>query len=190
MNKFLVSVLVAFIVFTGCKNDTTNTSSPAIVLSVEEANVLHNSEGWVEEEIQRTRLQASDILGHRIKESDRSRAHVLLNSIWHVNAVLRGSQVTFGEDVKGGWFKFDDKNSYQVGSYDQVIGGGRYHYDTEKSIVLLLNNDPRMKPQEFNVLTNNNAVVFVGEATYRDNNMQCKLNREEKFPVKEGNTVQ
>lgn len=187
MNTYFWGIIGVVTLLVGCQDAGRNNNQISTSLTIEEANVLLNHEGWSEDEIRNTRLSAADVLRYRVKESDNTKAHILLNSMWHVHAVLRGRDVTFGEDIKGAWFKFEDDNTYKVGSFDKVIGEGRYHYDSDKSILIILNDDPRMKPQEFNVLSNNNAIVFVGEATYKDNNMQCKLHREEGFPVKPSN---
>ncbi len=184
VSKLIFSVLFIFIVFLGCKDmgqKTPTTSS----LPISEANVLHNQEGSSNADIENSRKEAADILSHRIKNSDASRAHTLLNDMWHVEAVLRSSDIVFGNNLNGAWFKFNDDTTYETGSYDKKLGGGRYHFDSEKTILLFLDNDPRMKPQEFNVMTNNNGVlVWVGEPTYKDNNMQIKLNRYPEFPKK------
>ena len=184
MFRFFFTIFCATTLFLSCKETDQYKKKTQKSLTIEEANILHNHEGWSDEEINNTRMLASDVIGHRIKESDKTKAHILLNAVWHVHAVLRGRDVTFGEDIKGAWFQFNDDNTYRVGSFAEETGGGRYHYNSDKSILLLLSDDPRMKPQEFNVLINNNAIVFVGEATYKDNNMQCKLHKEDKLPVK------
>ncbi len=184
LNKLIFGALFIIMVLMSCKNTTTSDTKNKSLLTIEESNVLHNHEGWTEEQINSSRLQAADVWGHRVKNSDESKANILHKDMWHVIAVLRGSDVTFGDVLRGAWFKFSDKNTYQIGSYDEVIGGGRYHYDVEKSTLLLIDNDPRMKPQEFNLLVNNNAIVFVGEPSYKDNNMQAKLEKFDVYPAK------
>lgn len=187
MKCFLSSLLL--LIFFACKQNSTNStdsssSRNAAVLPVEEQLIISNQKGRSDSMIQVYRVSAAGILDHRIKSVKTKTVTPLDKDLWHVEAVLKGSDMTFGDNLKGAWIDFADNNTYKYGSYEVINGGGKYHYDTENILLLMLDDDTRVKPQEFQTLLNNDGLVLVGSQVYGDNNMQVKMERKTVLPIK------
>jgi len=56
-----------------------------------------------------------------------------------------------------------------------------YTYNFDTGLLLMLDNDPNLKPNEYNVKVHNDLVILEGQATYQDNNIQAKLVRVKDF---------
>jgi hypothetical protein len=187
MKCFLYSLLL--LIFFGCKQDSTSSTGSssernAAVLPVEEHLIISNQKGRSDSMIQVYRVSAAGILDHRIKSIKTKTVTPLDKDMWHVEAVLKGSDMTFGDNLNGAWIDFSDNNTYKYGSYEVTRGGGKYHYDLENPLLLMLDDDARIKPQEFQTILNNDGLVLVGSQVYGDNNMQVKLLRKTVLPVK------
>ncbi len=173
--------------FATCKQPESQSASKlgaitSKVLPVTEKYILHNQFDNNEALIKDQRAATISILDHRLKSIDPSLTNVLVQDMWHVDAFLRGNQMSFASDIKGFWIDFQDGNKYAYGSFSETYGTGRCVYTSDNNLLLLLDDDQRIKPQEFEVKYNNDALVLVGQATYHDNSMQVKLLRKATFP--------
>jgi hypothetical protein len=187
MNRSFIFLLFSLMIFFSCKNDKTGAVSDDVGsgMPVEEIYYLSNQTGRSDSLINVYRTSATTILEHRLAESKANVVTDLNKDLWHLDAVLRGSDVTFGDNINGAWVDFNDDNTYTYGNYGDKRGNGRYAYDSEKALLLLLDNDKRIKPQEFQTQIQNDALVLVGQSIYADNNMQAKLARKTALPVKQ-----
>lgn len=187
MRVFLI--LATVVLLFNCKNISgdSNASSDANaskVLPVEEQSILSNQVNASDSLVEIYRKTAAPILEHRLANTTVKSVTGLDKDLWHVDAVLKGSDITFGEKLKGAWLDFGDDATYKYGSFGQTNGSGKYHYDVDKNTLIMIDNDTRIKPQEFNPLLTNDALVLVGSSVYADNNMQAKLVRKTELPVK------
>lgn len=178
-----------FVVLVSCKQSTSESGSSSASnadknLPVVEKYILHNQFAINDTLIQKQRQAALSILEHRLKSVNPEMTNVLEKDFFVVDAFLRGNQMTFGAEVKGMWLDFQNNNTYAYGYYNETYGTGRYVYTTDNNLLLLIDNDKRIKPQEFEVKYNNDALVLVGQATYSDNSMQIKSIRKSIYPEK------
>lgn len=184
--RYLLLLIITIAI--GCKQVTSSSSSSskgsAVVLPISEKWMLSNQSETSDSLAQVARTNAGPILEHRIKESKTGVATGMDKDLWVVDAILKGSKMTFGTDVNGFWIDFKDNNLYEYGNFEVIKGQGKYHFDVDKNIMLLLDADSRIKAQEFQTILTNDALVLVGSSIYGDNNMQAKFQRKSAMPVK------
>lgn len=184
--RYLLLLIITIAI--GCKQVTSSSSSSskgsAVVLPISEKWMLSNQSETSDSLAQVARTNAGPILEHRIKESKTGVATGMDKDLWVVDAILKGSKMTFGTDVNGFWIDFKDNNLYEYGNFEVIKGQGKYHFDVDKNIMLLLDADSRIKAQEFQTILTNDALVLVGSSIYGDNNMQAKFQRKPAMPVK------
>jgi hypothetical protein len=82
------------------------------------------------------------------------------------------------EEIGGRWIDFSEKWTYTYGKNSNKLGGGKYHYDNDTNLLLLLDNDKEAKPIEYKVKIVNDALILMGQATYGDGGYQAKFTRE------------
>jgi hypothetical protein len=82
------------------------------------------------------------------------------------------------EEIGGRWIDFSEKWTYTYGKNSNKIGGGKYHYNSDTQLLLLLDNNKEAKPVEYKVKIVNDALVLMGQATYGDGGYQAKFTRE------------
>lgn len=185
--KLKINVLLFVLpLFFSCKEmATTSTTNPSKSsnMTVEEKNIFSNQKEVSDSIIQLYRGQASGIVDFRIKNSTAGMTTTLAQGVWVCDAIFLGSEFLKSEKVLSRWIKFGDDNTYEYGNYLDQFGHGKYHYNSEESIILILDDDSRIKPQEFKVMTNNNSLVLVGQMVYQDNNMQAKFSRYDEKPA-------
>lgn len=104
--------------------------------------------------------------------------------IWVFGGLVSDTRTLFGDSLNGAWIDFKENLTYDYGQYENKSGSGHYFYDFEKATLLMLDDNPAIKPQEFEVKMNNDMLVIVGQFIYKDNNMQAKLDRKASFPSK------
>ncbi len=184
--RYLLLLIITIAI--GCKQVTSSSSSSskgsAVVLPISEKWMLSNQSETSDSLAQVARANAGPILEHRIKESKTGVATGMDKDLWVVDAILKGSKMIFGTDVNGFWIDFKDNNLYEYGNFEVIKGQGKYHFDVDKNIMLLLDADSRIKAQEFQTILTNDALVLVGSSIYGDNNMQAKFQRKPAMPVK------
>ena len=180
---FLFAILLFFI---GCKSDEkSNTKSTLKVENqVPSGYILSNQKEICPLEIEQMRKAASEVLAYRKKESGNKSYTVMDLDIWKFGGLVSDIRTLFGDSLNGSWMDFKENLTYDYGQYDQKSGSGHYFYDFEKATLILLDDNPAIKPQEFEVKMNNDMLVIIGMLSYKDNNMQAKLDRVKEFPVK------
>lgn len=130
------------------------------------------------------RVQAKSVYDYRLKNAEFSTAQILDNGVWEFKFTFAEGAMSELGALAGKWIDFKDDNTYEYGLYSDVKGSGIYHYDPIATIVLLLDNDPSEKPQEFEMKIVMDALVMVGQKTYNDNGTQSKLDKREVRPTK------
>lgn len=125
------------------------------------------------------REQAKSILNYRKQANSKSWA-ILTSGKFVYEFVFNSAKMERPQPVqKEEWIKFDDDLRYTYGQGNQVIGQGSYHYDFDETLLLLVDDNENVKPSEFSVKHFNEAALFQGRPTYRDNGFQAKLQKEQ-----------
>ena len=119
---------------------------------------------------------AKSILEFRIKENNEI-FPILEADTWEYKFVFDGSSMSKEGDYDGQWIDFKEDNSYVYGDQTTKKGAGRYHFDLDKSILIMVDNDSNKKAQEYEAKFAGDVMVLVGTATYKDNAFQMKLER-------------
>ena len=130
------------------------------------------------------RENAKAVFDYRIKNGEFSTAQILDNGVWEYKFTFADGAMSELGALAGKWIDFTDNNTYQYGNYDVTEGSGIYHYNPISTIILMIDNDPATKPQEFEMKLVMDALVMVGQKTYNDNSTQSKLDKREVRPTK------
>lgn len=181
---------IIFILLTGiilcnlwaCKNEKNTSSKEIGIQKVDTADIeafypLLNQKKLNTMDIYNYRKNAEAELENRIKAQGSKSYTIIDKDIWAVRFVVFGSDISKPEENEGKWIDFKEDLTYAYGLKKEVKGGGRYHYNFEEGIILMLDNDERIKPSEFGLKPFNDVLIFEGKFTYSDNNMQAKLER-------------
>ncbi len=190
MRTYYLFLIISFC-FSACKSDGEK-STKSLTKSnsvISKAYMLTNQKDFLPQEIETMRKTASEVLALRKKDSGNKSYTVMDKDIWAFGGLVSDSRALFGDSLAGTWIDFKENLTFDYGQYDKKSGSGHYFYDMEKATLLMLDDNPAIKPQEFEVKMNNDMLVIVGQAIYKDNNMQAKLDRKATFPTKSPETV-
>lgn len=130
------------------------------------------------------REKAKAVYDYRMENGEFSSAQILDNGAWEYKFTFADGAMSKPGALAGKWIDFAENNTYEYGTYDRVEGSGIYHYDPLSTILLIIDNDPTAKPQEFEMKLVMDALVMVGQKTYNDNSTQSKLDKRETRPTK------
>ena len=97
------------------------------------------------------------------------------------------TSVTSGKDpkeqpYKGQWIDLDPDGTFKAGKLKDQTHSGKWTYNHDAGLLLLVPDDTNFKTTEWKVLNNDDMVVFVGTPKYNDNGTQIQLIRSDKFP--------
>jgi len=183
MRYLLNLITIGLMIQWSCKSDKVNnktlTSEP-----IHEAYMLNNQDKLSSNEINSMRSSATAILDKRIKENNNETFTILHGDIWVFGGLVSDSKSLFGDSLDGAWLDFKDDLTYEYGKCENKNGSGRYYYNFNTANLLMLDNNPAIKPQEFEVKMGTDMLVIVGNEIYKDNNMQAKLDRKPTLPTK------
>jgi hypothetical protein len=173
--KYLLVFFSIIIVAISCKENTKageskqNTEQSTTQASVDKSTVSKN-------DVVGMYNQAAAIMKYRLENNPKTWA-IIDVGVWKYDGIFKQGSLLKPEEVEGKWIDFDEKNKYEYGNKSKIEGSGTYHYDNDKSILLLLNNDQNIKPEEYNVRLINGMMIIEGKDTYKDNNTQAKLSK-------------
>lgn len=175
MNRLilLVSIIVLSITSYSCKSDS-KSSDKKVSKEYKEPSPA----------IKSLRDQAKAVYDFRMKNTEFSTAQILDGGAWEYKFTFADGAMSELGALAGKWIDFNDDNTYEYGLYDDIKGSGIYHYDPMTTIALIIDNDPTVKPQEFEMKIVMDALVMVGQKTYNDNGTQSKLDKREVRPTK------
>jgi hypothetical protein len=125
--------------------------------------------------------QAEAILKFR-EENSPSKYAIIDVGVWNYDGIFKSGQMLKPDAVAGRWIDFDQFGKYEFGYKSEIQGKGRYHYDNNKSTLLLLNDDKSKKPEEYTVRLVNGIMIIQGMDTYMDNGFQAKLSKVDARP--------
>lgn len=179
-------VIFAFLVFFNwsCKQNATSHDTKTSQNDTSKYFGLINQQNLLSQQIKDMRMSAASVLEHRQKEGNKKSYTSIDKDVWVFDAILIGSKMTTGDSLEGRWLDFKEDLTYSYGRFDVIDGKGRYYYELEKETIILVDDDPMMKPQEFEVKARNDMLILVGQYEYKDNNIQTKLLRQATLPTK------
>lgn len=82
----------------------------------------------------------------------------------------------------GQWIDLMPDGTYKAGKQKDQTHTGHWDYNAEQKIILLRPDDNKFKISEWNVMHNNDMVVWVGTQTYGNNATQIQLKRSQNMP--------
>jgi len=120
------------------------------------------------------RGEAISILEFRNKK-DPSDYPIISDGIFEYGFIHDGRKMSQSGEHNNEWLDFKTDQTYEYGKELKTLGGGKYHYEFEKNLLLMLDNDKSANPQEWEVKRQNNVMILVGTTVYGNNNFQMKL---------------
>jgi len=92
-----------------------------------------------------------------------------------------------GKDPKenpyaGQWIDLESDGTYKAGTLKEQTHTGRWVYNHEAKVLQLRPDDQKFKISEWNVMHNEDMVVFVGTQTYGNHATQIQLVRSAELP--------
>ena len=85
-------------------------------------------------------------------------------------------------EYEGQWIDMEPDGTYKSGKLKEQTHTGKWDYNSTKKILLLRPDDSAFKISEWNVMHNNDMVIFVGTQTYGNNATQIQLIRANELP--------
>lgn len=119
---------------------------------------------------------ALSILEFRLQNEPNTSA-IIEADTWEYQSVFSEGKMSQPGAYNGVWIDFKADHTYAYGSQTTLNGSGRYHFSSDNNLVLMIDNDPAKKVQEFEAKFAGDVMVLVGTRTYNDNSIQMKLNR-------------
>ena len=111
------------------------------------------------------------------KEKQPNVPAIIESGVFFYQFIVKGSEVSKVGALDNKWIDFGPDWTYTYGYNRKKEGGGTYHYNGDEAILIMMDNDPSKKPQEFSAKHAGTALVLIGTATFKDNNMQMKLEK-------------
>ena len=178
------SLIFLTFVIISCKQNNSDTNTDSNGNTPIETYLLLNQGEVSDAEVQTMRAEAIKILDHRQIESSNKVVTLLEKDVYIFDAVVMGSAMRVGDSIAGEWLDFKDDLTYEYGKYDVKNGSGRYFYNFDENHLLMVDNNPKVKPQEFETKNANEMIILIGKYIYKDNNIQSKLTRSATKPDK------
>jgi len=180
--KIQILLLLPLLIFS-CKSNTSGPATGGVEFSSIESFVLSNQNGILDVEVQSMRAEAIEILEHRQKETDSTAISLIERDMYVFDGVLISSNMIKGDSIAGEWLDFKKDLTYEYGKFDKVNGSGRYFFDFNGNTLLMLNDNPAIKPHEYETKRVSDELILIGKQIYRDNNIQTKLSKVATRPV-------
>lgn len=134
--------------------------------------------------IQAMNREATGILEFRIKEKVQNPWQALTEVIWEYQFIFAGSDKSKPGELEGRWIDFADDFTYTYGYFQDTQGKGRYHYTPADQTILLVDDNSKIKPNEYKIIMATNIMILQGTSIYADNNYQCKVKGRIDLPQK------
>ncbi len=127
------------------------------------------------------RSQALAVLDHRIKNDPESYA-IIEAGVLTYQFVYDGRSMSKPDEYAGDWIDFKPDFTYTYGKRKDVMGKGRYHFSMEKMQLVMVDDKQDEDPQEWNIKSGGDILIFIGSRTYGNNAYQMKLERANAIP--------
>lgn len=191
MERFLWLSAMMSILMISCKNDSSMRNTSAGTRTINEDSLIKSgytrilSEAESEEQIQAWRLNADAVIKFRSEEDNNKSWAILTTGVWEEEFVFEAEMDKPEKIEPGNWIQYNDDLSYTYGHYDEVKGSGRYHYNPDTKLLIMLDDDPKKAPTEYEAQIANSMMVWSGQLTYKNNGTQKKLIKIKERPSKE-----
>jgi len=126
-----------------------------------------------EKAIVKHRASALNILNYRLKNDDSYMAMIEADT-WEYAFVFDGEMSALGVH-DGIWIDFKKDHTYTYGKNNVIHGTGKYNYQLDRGELLMIDDQPGKKPEEWTIKSADDTMIMVGTATYNDNHIQMKL---------------
>ncbi len=136
------------------------------------------------EEVKGMKEDAEIIINHRYKETGKKSYIILDKDLWEFEFIFSGRKMTAPNQLAGYWIDFSEDMTYTYGYYQEVKGNGRYTFNLDTGLLLLIDNSDNIKPQEYEAKLFDQTLVMDGNDIYKDNNYNAKLKRITQRPTK------
>ncbi len=177
-NSNIYLTFIAFSMFLfSCKQDKSTVSSKETQSEETEEGAYVSANQPNAADVAIYVANARNILDYRIKEDTNGSWAAIEHGIWEYEAIFANGEMSKPEDVAGKWIDYKDDNTYEFGEKALIKGKGKYHYNPDSGLVLMLNDDKFQKPIEYKVKIVGDIMVFTGSAEYKDNGTQGKLKK-------------
>lgn len=120
------------------------------------------------------REEALAIRQHRL-DKDNESYQMIVHGLFEYSMVHDGRKMSTPGDYEGQWIDFLEEHKYIYGYNKEESGSGVYHYDLESGKLLMIDDDPGINPQEYDLKRKAHVVILVGTTVYGNNNLQMKL---------------
>jgi len=130
--------------------------------------------------------RAAATLEYRYKQEGKESYAAIEMDRWYYEFKAFGDEISPCFD--GEYIDFLPDLSYEYGNNNGKLGGGKYHYGLESGVVLLVDNNAKIKPREYIAKIAGPTMVLQGEPTYGDNVFQAKLIMDYPDRTQPGNT--
>lgn len=184
MRVFLISFLCSICFMPACKDP--KVTPAAEMKDVVQDTVMQASgkKSMGATQISQLHKQAQAILAYRLE--NKPEKHAIIDvGVWEYEAAFKEGAMSKPGEYTGHWIDFAEDGSYEFGVYTETKGRGKYHYDNDTHLLLLVNDDPQVKPEEYELKLLQSVMIMMGKSTYQDNGFQAKLLKSEKRPVKQ-----
>jgi len=128
--------------------------------------------------------EAEAIFAHRIKNAEKKTWSVMTAGYYEYAFVFNGKEMSKPGEHAGRWLNFKEDNTYDYGYYSDVQGSGKYYFDLDDELLLMVDNNKNIKPNEYKCKPVNDVCILIGTEVYKDNNFQCKIERVDAMPSK------
>lgn len=181
MRVFLIFGMISCLAFGACKN-TSPSPEPKEEKVVQDTMMTTAAENKMGAgKIAQLHKQAEAILAYR-RENKPDNYAIIDVGVWEYEAAFKDGAMSKPGAYKGHWIDFSQDNSYEFGINGNIQGKGKYHYDNDTHLLLLVNDDPNVKPEEYEIKLVNEVMIMMGNLTYQDNGFQAKLLKIQKRP--------
>ncbi|MBK8700204.1 MAG: hypothetical protein IPN29_12005 [Saprospiraceae bacterium] len=183
MRLYMLMFCSLIVMLVSCKENGPTDKKTVAKTSQDTTLVSKNTKTPGSSLIAQWNVQANNILKFR-KDNKPNNYAIIDVGVWEYEAAFKDGAMSKPGEYSGKWIDFDEHNRYEYGEYERVLGKGRYHYDNDTYLLLLVNDEPTVKPEEYELKLVNNIMIMMGNQTYQDNNMQAKLVKIQERPKK------
>jgi hypothetical protein len=187
LKKDIMYLLILIIVIISCKQESKQVNKEKEKLSFSDS-IAASGRIAKPTEISKDKIKsehkfAQGILTQRIKTKPKN--WIILDAgVWEYEFVYKDGAMSKQGEYTGKWIDMDENNNYKYGYYDVMEGSGKYHYDNDTHMLLLVDDDETTMPQEFELKIQNDMMIMMGRNTFGNNAIQAKLIKRNNVPSK------
>ena len=136
------------------------------------------------ESLASARRECEALIQHR-KTTHPNPMAMITQTYWTWAGFFNGQEMVHPDRLVGQWLKFEDNFTYSYGYFDDINGTGIYHYRLDDDALLMLDDNEKLQPKEWQLRSNGTAIVLEGRHGFKINNgMQMKLGPNDRRPTR------